>query len=90
LLRLRKEGLPWEKIATQIGKPTSTCCRRYDKLIRESVKQNWSEELDVAMKRAYHKKRSDFWTAVASEMGFEEDWKIIEARIFEIGLKRMK
>jgi hypothetical protein len=39
------------------------------------------------MKQAYHKKRSHIWTDLAQEMGFKDDWKIIEARVFEVGLK---
>jgi hypothetical protein len=42
------------------------------------------------MKKAYRKKRSHFWKELAIEMGFKEDWKLIEARVIEIGLKSMK
>jgi hypothetical protein len=42
------------------------------------------------MKKAYRDKRSHFWKELANEMGFKEDWKIIEAKVFEIGLKNMK
>jgi hypothetical protein len=67
-----------------------SCFYHYEKLIRESVQQSWSEELEVAMKKAYRNKRSHFWKELATEMGFKEDWKIIEAKVFEIGLKNMK
>jgi hypothetical protein len=58
--------------------------------VQESVEQEWTEERDASLKRAYQKKRSDIWTVVAKEMGFQEDWRCIEAKIFEIGLKKLK
>jgi hypothetical protein len=52
--------------------------------------QGWSAEMDVALKDAYQKKKAGMWTSLATEMGFQGNWRVLEAKAFELGKKGLK
>lgn len=77
---MRGESASWDLVSETIGKPRTTCHGRFAKLEKVVVEQNWSQENDEALKAAYQKKGGDMWTILANEMGFQGNWRVLEAK----------
>lgn len=87
---MREEGVAWNIIAERVGKKKSTCQMHWARMQDSMAAQAWDEENDKAFKNAYQKKKGDMWNLLAHEMGFQGNWKILEAKAFEFGRKGLK
>ena len=87
---MRTERLSWHSISERLGKKSSTCRMHWVKLQQVVAKQEWSDEADEALKNAYKRKKGDMWSMLATEMGFQGNWRVMESRVFELGKKGLK
>ena len=87
---MRMEGLGWEAIGKGLGRTSNSCRFRFARLQNKITRENWDEEAEEKLKIAYQKKKASIWSSVATEMGFEGNWRVLEAKAFEIGAKGLK
>ena len=90
LRTLRKNGATWTEVAIRLNKKRTTCYARWATLQSKEATRNWTREDDEALKKAYHLAKPKMWRSVADLMNFEGDWRVVEAKVFELGLKQMK
>jgi len=72
------------KISEMLDIPHTTCVRRYNELVRQSVE--WDAEMDKNLEKSYQNHRSQMWELIARDLGTE--WRAVEERVFNLGKKR--
>jgi hypothetical protein len=87
---MRAEGVGWEDVGERLGKSSMACRLHFTRLKDKLANLNWSKEDDEKFKLAYKKNKEAMWNMIACEMGFEGNWKALEARAFGLGIKRLK
>lgn len=87
---MRTEGLGWEDIGKRLGRTAPSCRFRFTRLQTKTATQGWDEQAKERLKFAYKKRKVSIWSSVAAEMGFEGNWRALEAKAFEMGIKGLQ
>jgi hypothetical protein len=87
---MKEEGKTYPEMARFLYPRTAASIEFHFRALKvQTGKANWSYDDDLALKRAYQKKKNEFWAGVATEMGFEGSWKVVEKKAVDVGLKTL-
>jgi hypothetical protein len=70
---------------------TADSCRfRFARLQTKIATEGWDAQAEENLKSAYRKRKASIWSSVAAEMGFEGNWRVLEVKAFDMGIKGLK
>lgn len=90
LLKLnRARSLGWKAIAELFdGKTGNACRKRHERLMEKKNLDDWNPKKTEDLARGYMELRQAMWSTLAQRV--REDWKTVEQKCFEEGLKNMQ
>jgi len=80
----------WDQISKALGKNQTTCRMHLKSLEEKATMAAWSEDMELAFKQSYQKKKGEIWKIVAMDMGYNCTWAVLENKAFELGKKGLK
>jgi hypothetical protein len=87
---VRKGMDGWQVIGKRLGRSSHSCRFRFARLLTKTAIHEWDEHSEERLKTTYQKRKASIWSSVAADMGFEGDWRALEAKAFEMGIKSLK
>ncbi|KAI9749992.1 MAG: hypothetical protein M1815_002074 [Lichina confinis] len=85
----RAKNLGWKVIAEHFdGKTANACRKRHERLMEKKKLDDWNPRKTEDLARGYLELRQTMWSMLAERVN--EDWKTVEQKCFEEGVKNMQ